>query len=51
VATEFSGRAAAAGAEWKLHAEDVARAILDVLEFPGRSLPSRLEIRPSRPSK
>ena len=51
VATGFSGRAAGAGADWKLHAEDVARAITGLLEFPARSLPSRVEIRPSRPAK
>jgi NAD(P)-dependent dehydrogenase (short-subunit alcohol dehydrogenase family) len=51
VATEFSGRAAAAGSDWKLHAEDVARTVVDLLAFPARSLPSRVEIRPSRPSR
>jgi 3-oxoacyl-[acyl-carrier protein] reductase len=50
VATEFSGRAAGAGADWKLHGEDVAQAIADLLEYPARSLPSRVEIRPSRPA-
>jgi len=40
-----------AGAEWKLHPEDVAQAIVDVLNHPARSLPSRVEIRPSRPHK
>ncbi len=51
VATEFSGRPDGTGSDWKLHAEDVARAILGLLDFPGRSLPSRIEIRPSRPAK
>jgi NAD(P)-dependent dehydrogenase (short-subunit alcohol dehydrogenase family) len=51
VATGFSGRAPTAGSDWKLQAEDVARVIVDLLEFPGRSLPSRVEIRPSRPSR
>jgi 3-oxoacyl-[acyl-carrier protein] reductase len=51
VATEFSGRTAGAGADWKLHAEDVAQAVLGLLQFPDRSHPSRIEIRPSRPSK
>jgi short-subunit dehydrogenase len=51
VATGFSGRAANAGSDWKLQSEDVARVIVDLLEFPARSLPSRVEIRPSRPSK
>jgi NAD(P)-dependent dehydrogenase (short-subunit alcohol dehydrogenase family) len=51
VATGFSGRDANAGSDWKLHPEDVARAVIDLLAFPGRSLPSRVEIRPSRPAK
>ncbi len=51
VATGFSGREPGTGAEWKLLPEDVARAIVDVLNHPARSLPSRVEIRPSRPQK
>src|SRR5687767_15956984 len=51
VATGFSGREPGTGAEWKLLPEDVARAIVDVLNHPPRSLPSRVEIRPSRPQK
>jgi 3-oxoacyl-[acyl-carrier protein] reductase len=51
VATGFNGREPGAGGEWKLHAEDVAQAIVDVLNHPPRSLPSRVEIRPSRPQK
>jgi 3-oxoacyl-[acyl-carrier protein] reductase len=51
VATGFSGRESGSGADWKLLPEDVAHAIVDVLGHPGRSLPSRVEIRPSRPKK
>lgn len=51
VSTGFSGREPGNGADWKLHPEDVAQAILDVLNHPARSLPSRIEIRPSRPVK
>jgi 3-oxoacyl-[acyl-carrier protein] reductase len=51
VATGFSGRDAGGGADWKLHPEDVARAIVGALDFPARSLPSRIELRPSRPRK
>ena len=51
VATGFSGRAAEAGADWKLLPEDVAQAIVDVMNHPARSLPSRIEIRPSQPKK
>jgi NAD(P)-dependent dehydrogenase (short-subunit alcohol dehydrogenase family) len=51
VATGFSGRAPEAGADWKLHPEDVAHVIADLLAHPARSLPSRVEIRPSQPKK
>jgi 3-oxoacyl-[acyl-carrier protein] reductase len=51
VATGFSGRATAEGDDWRLQPEDVAHAILDLLRHPVRSLPSRVEIRPSRPRK
>lgn len=51
VATGFSGRAADSGADWKLLPEDVAHAIVDVMNHPARSLPSRIEIRPSKPKK
>jgi 3-oxoacyl-[acyl-carrier protein] reductase len=51
VATGFNGREATAGADWKLHPDDVAQAIADLLAHPGRSLPSRIEIRPSQPPR
>jgi NAD(P)-dependent dehydrogenase (short-subunit alcohol dehydrogenase family) len=51
VATGFSGRHTDDGADWKLGPDDVAQAIEDVLAHPARSLPSRLEIRPSRPPR
>jgi NAD(P)-dependent dehydrogenase (short-subunit alcohol dehydrogenase family) len=51
VATGFSGREAGSGADWKLLPEDVAQAVVDILRHPPRSLPSRIEIRPSRPKK
>jgi 3-oxoacyl-[acyl-carrier protein] reductase len=50
VATEFSP-GGSAGAPWKLTAEDVARVVMDLLAHPDRSLPSRVELRPSRPPK
>ena len=36
---------------WKLAPEDVARAVTDLLRYPDRALPSRIELRPSRPPK
>jgi len=51
VATEFSGPNSDKDTSWKLSADDVAEAVMDLLRHPGRSLPSKVEIRPSRPAK
>jgi NAD(P)-dependent dehydrogenase (short-subunit alcohol dehydrogenase family) len=51
VATEFGGRDESEGADWRIASEDVARAVMDVLSYPGRSLASRIELRPSKPPK
>ena len=51
VATGFSGRETGSGDDWKLQPGDVAAAIVDVLNHQARSLPSRVDIRPSRPKK
>ena len=53
VATEFSGGTAPGGpaAVWKLAPEDVAEVVVDLLAHPARSLPSRVELRPSRPPR
>ena len=37
--------------EWALMPEDVARAVVDLVTFPARSLPSRVEIRPAQPPR
>lgn len=50
VATEFGG-VAASGQDWKILPEDVARIVTDLLAFPARTLPSRVEVRPSRPPR
>jgi 3-oxoacyl-[acyl-carrier protein] reductase len=41
----------ATGADWKLAPEDVARVVMDLIAHDPRSLPSRVELRPSRPRK
>ena len=47
VATEgFSGMA-----DWKIQPEDIGQIVLDLLATPERTLPSRIEVRPSRPKK
>ena len=50
VATDF-GRSGEKGMDWKLHPDDVARAVIDVLRFPSRAIASRVDLRPSRPPK
>ena len=51
VSTEFGGSSEAERDDWKLTANDVARTVVDLLRHDPRSLPSRVEIRPSRPRK
>ena len=48
VRTDFSGRSPGTD-QWKLAPEDVAQAVAGLIAFPARSLPSRIEIRPSQP--
>jgi NAD(P)-dependent dehydrogenase (short-subunit alcohol dehydrogenase family) len=49
-ATGFSGRTGS-DETWRLSPDDVAAVVTDLLRHPARSLPSRVEIRPSRPKK
>jgi NAD(P)-dependent dehydrogenase (short-subunit alcohol dehydrogenase family) len=41
----------ASGEDWKLTPEDVAKVVTDLVSHDARSLPSRVELRPSRPVK
>ncbi|HEY0545242.1 MAG TPA: SDR family oxidoreductase [Pyrinomonadaceae bacterium] len=49
VNTEFGGDEPGAEKSWQLQPADIARVVLDLLHHDERSLPSRVEIRPSRP--
>jgi len=51
VATGFSSGDAAKGADWKIRPEEVADVVLNLLRHDPRSLPSRVELRPSKPRK
>lgn len=51
VETEFGGGRMQDGESWRLQPEDVAKVVTDLLDFPDRALPSRIEIRPSRPPR
>jgi 3-oxoacyl-[acyl-carrier protein] reductase len=50
VRTDFSRRSSAPD-DWKLAPDDVAQAVAGLIAFPPRSLPSRIEIRPSQPPR
>src|SRR5438445_9555542 len=51
VATSFSSGDEAKGADWKIAPEEVAEVVVNLLKHPARSLPSRVELRPSKPRK
>ena len=48
VATDFSHPEAGAD-DWKIQPEDVAALVMNLLAMPQRTLPSRIEVRPSAP--
>src|SRR5216117_3124494 len=49
VSTAFSSGDETKGSDWKISSDDVAEVVLDLLRHPVRSLPSRVELRPSKP--
>jgi NAD(P)-dependent dehydrogenase (short-subunit alcohol dehydrogenase family) len=51
VNTYFGGDEPDESQSWQLQPADIARVVLDLLHTDERSLPSRIEIRPSRPPK
>jgi 3-oxoacyl-[acyl-carrier protein] reductase len=51
VSTGFGDHGSSGEADWKLTPEDVARVVVDLIAHDARSLPSRVELRPSRPRK
>src|SRR6266536_1326639 len=51
VNTEFGGDNPSAEKNWQLRPEDIARVVIDLLHHDERSLPSRVEIRPTKPPK
>jgi NAD(P)-dependent dehydrogenase (short-subunit alcohol dehydrogenase family) len=51
VNTEFGGDEPSDQKSWQLQPNDIAQVVMDLLAYPARALPSRVEIRPSRPPK
>jgi 3-oxoacyl-[acyl-carrier protein] reductase len=54
VNTDFSGPSGRHGdreTDWMIQPDDIAKLVIDLLAMPARSLPSRIEIRPSQPPR
>ena len=51
VNTAFGGDEPSDAKSWQLQPNDIAQVVIDLLSYPDRALPSRVEIRPSRPPK
>ncbi len=51
VNTHFGNEEPSGDKDWQLQSEDIARVVVNLLHHDERSLPSRVEIRPSKPPK
>lgn len=51
VATHFNGHTPGPDDAWKIQPQDIAQLTLDLLNMPAGALPSRIELRPSKPPK
>ena len=49
VATHFGGHEPSEEDAWKIQPEDIADMVMYLLHAPARTLPSKIEVRPSRP--
>lgn len=49
VATHFNDRTPTDADSWKIQAEDIGQIVVDLLNMPPRTLPSKVEVRPSIP--
>lgn len=49
VATEFNAHVPSAQDAWKIQPEDIGQLVVDLLEMNPRTLPSKIEVRPSMP--
>lgn len=49
VSTHFNGRTPSENEAWKIQPEDIGQMVIDLLNMPARTLPSKVEVRPSMP--
>ena len=48
VATHFNNHDPSDADAWKIQPEDIAQIVMDLIAMPARTLPSKIEVRPSR---
>ena len=51
VATHFNGHIPVAEDAWKIQPEDIGELVVDIFKMNPRTLPSKIEVRPSMPGK
>lgn len=51
VATHFNGNVPDDTDAWKIQPEDIGKLVVDLIQMHPRTLPSKIEVRPSRPDK
>ena len=51
VATEFSNHQPSEKDAWKIQPEDIGQIVSNLIKMPARTLPSKIEVRPSMPPK
>ena len=51
VATHFNGNTPSDKDAWKIQPEDIGELVIDLLKMNHRTLPSKIEVRPTRPDK
>lgn len=51
VSTEFNNHKPGEADAWKIQPEDIGELVVDLLQMHPRTLPSKIEVRPSRPAK
>lgn len=51
VATHFNSRTPTDSDAWKIQPQDIGQMVVDLLRMPPRTLPSKVEVRPSQPPR
>lgn len=51
VSSHFGGRSSDEGANWRIQPEDIGQIVVDLMKMHPRTLPSKVEVRPSKTGK